>query len=577
MAKRKNNNPAPTVAGEFPIGIFVEPAPSSATDAAFAEIREMNANFIVGQQSTTPAATDWALEKAQANGLKILVTDTGVRWIQAEWIAQNDDSGEGIYLRRAGSIGQTFTTPDVDDLSLAIVSFKMNGEWPAGTSVTLSVYDNEEKAELLARSTLTGPVGSRYPEFRFARMPVTPEEPQYAVAPNRTYYMEFSLDGAERLGPFATGALGGNSGGQAYVDGSPAAFDLYFQLTLKTSRGGSISAFSPTGRPSDAYIETLVNHYRDHPAVLGYNLIDEPFAELYPMMKETSERLKALDPDRMIYTNHYPLNETGDSYYSLEGTPPLGYEEYYDRWLATNPDMFSFDFYPFKQEEFDEKPYYQSLEFFRGRSLATGIDFWAYIQSADYEYFQIAEPNERQIRFQVYSTLAYGAKGYVYWTYGTPSVIIEGKEMCKRAIILKDGSRNATYEYAKKVNAEVLKLGPALLSLTSKEVFHTGGLPPWSRPLPKDFFWQPSEGDASVPLIVASFENEDGKVFVMVVSKDLEQARTVTFQVSGNPGTIREVCKATGEEIETTYNGSSGMLSVNLSPGDGKLYALGER
>ena len=99
MGKRKNNNPTPTVAGEFPIGIFVEPTVRSATDEAYAEIREMNANFIVAQQSTTPAATDWALENAAANGVKMLVTDTGIRWIVSEWIAQDACDGEGVYLR----------------------------------------------------------------------------------------------------------------------------------------------------------------------------------------------------------------------------------------------------------------------------------------------------------------------------------------------------------------------------------------------------------------------------------------------------------------------------------------------
>ena len=574
MGKRRNNNPTPTVAGEFPIGIFVEPAGSSATDEAYAEIREMNANFIVAQQSTTPAATDWVLEKASANGIKILVTDTGIRWIQSEWIAQDDCGGEGVYLQGGGSLGQTFTVPDVDDLSLAFVSFKLAGGWPEGARATLDVYEDAKEGKLVASRTLTGPFESRYPEFRFATMPVDPKETVYTVAPRRTYYMELTLNGEEQLGAFATSSSKAYEGGQTFVDGAPADYDLYFQITLKSSRGGSISAFSPTGRPSDAFISTLVNHYRNHPAVLGYNLIDEPFGELYPMMQETSDRLRALDPNRMIYVNHYGINESGDHYYSLEGTPPMGYEAYYDQWLATEPDMFSFDFYPFKEEGTDEKPYYQSLEFFRERSLATGIDFWAYIQSVDYEYFQIMEPSEPQIRFQVYSTLAYGAKGYVYWTYGTPTVVIEGKEMCKRAIILKDGTRNDTYGYAAAVNGEVQKLGPALLSLTSREVYHSGGLPPWTRPLPTDFIWQPSEADRDAPLIVASFENEEGRQFAMVVSKDLERTRKISFLLSGKPNRVREICKTSGEEIETDYDLSAGTISVGLKPGDGRLFVL---
>jgi len=574
MGKRKNNNPTPAVAGEFPIGIFVEPAPDRTSDDTYAEIRAMNANFIVAQQLTTPAATDWALEQAQNNNVKILVTDTGIRWIQSEWLSQNDDDGEGVYLHQDGSIGQTFTTPDADDLSLAVISFKHNGEWPAGASVTLTVYDGPDKGARIAAMTLTGPVASRYPEFRLNEMPVAPDTPHYPVAANATYYLELTTDSETALGPFCTSATDRYEGGQAYVNGAPASCDLYFQITLKTSRGGTISAFSPTGRPSDAYIETLVAHYKSHPAVLGYNLIDEPFAELYPMMKETSDKIKSLDPDRLIYTNHYGLNEEGSSYYALDGTPPMGYADYYRLWLETNPDMFSFDYYPFKREGFDEKIHYQTLEYFREQSLLTGIDFWAYIQSVAYDYFGILEPNAQQMRFQVYSTLAYGAKGYVYWTYCTPSIIIDGQDWCHSGLILKDGSKNKTYAYAQTINGEVLKLGAILLTLVSKDVYVTGDLPPWTRPLPADYFWRPVGETENFPMIISSFENEEGELFVMVVNRDLEEARTFTFAISGDWSAIYEICKTTGEPIATHYNAAAGTLSVGLAPGDGKLFSL---
>ncbi|MCQ6562780.1 hypothetical protein [Paenibacillus mendelii] len=576
MGKRKNNNPTPTVSGEFPIGIFVEPSPSATSDATYAEIRAMNANFIVAQQLTTPATTDWALEKAEANQLKILVTDTGMRWIQSEWISQNDDDGEGVYLRKDHSIGQTFTTPGVDDLSLAILSFKKNGAWPEGIAATLSVYDSPSKEKHIISSTLIGPIESHYPEFRLNDMPVKPDTPHYPVAANTTYYMELTTDSQAELGPFSTSAADRYAGGQAYVNGSPASYDLYFQITLKTPHGGSISAFSPTGRPSDAYIETLVDHYKDHAAVLGYNLIDEPFGELYPMLKETSDRIKALDPGRMIYTNHYALNEEGTHYYSLEGTPPMGYEDYYKNWIATNPDMISYDYYPFKKEGFDEKVHYQTLAFFREQSLLNGLDFWAYIQSVAYDYFHILEPNEPQMRFQIYSTLAYGAKGYVYWTYCTPTGADPELAQIHDAIILTDGSKNETYEYAKTINGEILNIGSVLLSLTSLAVYHTGVVPPFTEPLPEDFFWQLAGGESAVPLIISYFENETGRKFIMVVNRDLEQAQSLTFSLSAELQAVQEVCKSTGNEIATTFHAAEGTLSVSLAPGDGRLYALGE-
>ncbi|MBP1996990.1 beta-galactosidase [Paenibacillus eucommiae] len=574
MKKRVNNNPSPAVAGEFPIGIFVEPPPAVATDAAYAEIRAMNANLIVANQSTTPATTDLALDKAAANGLMMLVSDTGLRWIQSEWISQNFDDGEGLYLRSGQSIGQTFTIPDVNELSLAILSFKKNGIWEEGTSVTLSIYDSPAKETPIVSSTLEGPLESNYPEFILNTMPVSADSPHYPVAAGTVYYMELTTDSGADLGPFRTSASDVYAGGQAYVNGDPLPFDLYFQITLKTPNGGTISAFSPTGRSSDDYIERLVAHYKSHPAMFGYNLIDEPFGELYPMMKEASDKIKELDPNRLIYTNHYAMDDSSAHYFALENGRPMDFAEYLNNWLDTNPDMVSFDYYPFKEEGIDEKPYYQTLEFIRTQSLGYGIDFWAYIQSSAYDTFSIIEPNEQQIRFQIYSTLAYGAKGYVYYTYYSTGE--RGKDQGHSALILRDGSKNATYDYAKQINGEVLKLGPVLLSLTSKEVYHTGHLPPSAQPLPPTFFWQPSGIEADVPMIISSFEDEAGKTFIMVVNKDLEQSQTLTFLLSGGVQSVKEVCKHTGEEVEAAYNPATSTVSADFAPGDGRLFAIGK-
>lgn len=563
-----------TVSGEFPIGIFVNPAPSETSDASYADIRAMNANFIVATNLlTTPATTDWALEKAAANDLKILVTDTGIRWIQSEWLSQNDDKGQGLYLRNDSFIGQTFTTPDVDDLSIMILSFKKQGVWPEGAALTLSLYNSPSKDTLIVKSELKGPFESDYPEFVLSEFPPEAHTSYYSVAANTTYYMELTTDSEVELGPFLTSETDAYAGGKAYVNGAPLPYDLYFQITLRTPHGGTISAFSPTGRPSDDYIEKLVNHYKDHPSVLGYNLIDEPFAELYPAMKETSDRIKALDPTRLIYTNHYALNDTGLHYFALENGRPMGYEDYINDWLATDPDMLSYDYYPYLASGVDEKVHYQTLEFLRKQCLLNDKDLWVYIQSVAYDTFFIVKPNESQMRFQVYSSLAYGVKGYVYFTYATEAGPgLEG--IMHDGLILPDGSKNDTYEYAKKINGEVLNLGSTLLSLTSLAVYHTGDLPPSTEALPSTFFLQPSSADAESSMIISYFENEVGRKFVMVVNKDLENERSYSFSLADRPQTIHEVNKMSGEEVPAAYEPSTGTLTVSLLPGEGKLYGL---
>ena len=60
----------------------------------------------------------------------------------------------------------------------------------------------------------------------------------------------------------------------------------------------------------------------------------------------------------------------------------------------------------------------------------------------------------------------------------------------------------------------------------------------------------------------------------MVVNRDMEHSQELTFSLSGELQAVNEVCKSTGEEIETNYNAADGMLSISLEPGDGRLYAL---
>ncbi len=96
---------------------------------------------------------------------------------------------------------------------------------------------------------------------------------------------------------------------------------------------------------------------------------------------------------------------------------------------------------------------------------------WFYIQSTGVQD-ELLAPNEAQLRYQIYSGLAYGVKGYMYFTYLTKPYEACGN--CHDALILRDGTKNDSYNWAKEINGEVLKLGPTLLSLTSQALYHTG-------------------------------------------------------------------------------------------------------
>lgn len=246
----------------------------------------------------------------------------------------------------------------------------------------------------------------------------------------------------------------------------------------------------------------------------------------------------------------------------------LTYEDYVYRWVSTQPDVLVYDHYPFLTNGSVHELYYPNLEVIRDQALGGSVDFWSYLQSVGINNW-LRMPSENDMRYQIYTNLAYGAKGFIYFTYTTPF----GDPSIHDAIILPDGTRNISYDWAKDLNAEVLNLGGALTKLTSQAVYHTGSLPAATTALPDDFFWQPD--DKTKPIIVSYFKDDQNREYVMIVNRDSEVNRTLSFTLSSNPAAIKEVSKVTGMEIDTNYNPGTGKMTAAFAPGEGKLYAIG--
>jgi len=274
-----------------------------------------------------------------------------------------------------------------------------------------------------------------------------------------------------------------------------------------------------------------------------------------------------LEKDGTAYVSGTPVN--GDFWFTLnQNLLPYSYEDYVYRWASKQPDFLLFDHYPFRTGGGFSNEYYANLEIIRRQALAASLDFWTYIQSVGITG-ALRSPSDSELRYNVYSSLAYGAKGLNYFTYETPAG--QG-ESFHDGIILPGGAQGPLYTSAQSVNGKVLKLGPTLKTLASQAVYHTGTLPSMTTALPAGFFWQPV--DAAQPLIIGYFKNDSGREYVMVVNKDTVNEKTVSFALSTKPANVTEISQSTGLETATDYHASSGILSALLAPGEGRLYAL---
>ncbi len=200
----------------------------------------------------------------------------------------------------------------------------------------------------------------------------------------------------------------------------------------------------------------------DGPACWGYRLWDEPNAKMFDQLAVRVNKLRQVRPGRLGYINLYP------NYANDRQLGAAGYEEYVQRFLKTvDVDVLSMDHYPpFKPKTDGRRRYCQNLETMRKHSVSKRIPFWNYFNTAPFGPH--TDPTEAQIRWQVYTSIAYGAKGVAYFTYGTPDTFEFPKGS---AILQRDGSRTRHWYQARRINARIKKLGPTLMQLRSTGVY----------------------------------------------------------------------------------------------------------
>ncbi|UCD52928.1 MAG: hypothetical protein JSW27_09870, partial [Phycisphaerales bacterium] len=221
--------------------------------------------------------------------------------------------------------------------------------------------------------------------------------------------------------------------------GNARALDLAAQAGVKLFVGDG--RFSQPGEE----LRRAAESYRDHPALAGYLLRDEPSVGAFAALATARDALKAIDPVHWSYVNLLP------TYASPTQLGCATYPEHVRRFmLEFRPEVLSFDHYPILEGDRLRGDYFQNLEWIRQSSLEFGTPFWAFALTCPHKPYPM--PTLGHIRFQTWSNFAYGAKGLQYFTYWTPQ---PGTWDFHDAPIKLDGTRSATWEILKAFNEEV--------------------------------------------------------------------------------------------------------------------------
>jgi hypothetical protein len=319
-------------------------------------------------------------------------------------------------------------------------------------------------------------------------------------------------------------------------------------LTMAAEAGIKLFVFDPevTNNP-----EAVVAKHRDHPAVAGYFVADEPTFGPGGWSSGTWKgevnlgdivaRLKKADPARQPYINLFP------NYASPQQLGTSTYQEHVERFVAEVPgiEFLSFDHYPIAGYRV-RNSWYENLEILSKAARKKGVPLWAYALTSTHYDFTPATPEH--LKLQMHVNLAYGAQVLQYFPYWAPG----GDHW--HAPINCDGTRSKLYGYLKELNANLQTLAPIFKGARVVNIGHTGPLPQWraggqNNPAP----WSPCASPIpqgtqpylpSAPIVAFAARGQSGAVVstlqkgdrrhLVVVNKDYAHMLALEIALDGS-------------------------------------------
>ena len=236
----------------------------------------------------------------------------------------------------------------------------------------------------------------------------------------------------------------------------------------------------------DEVVRMVCDDYRGYPALYGYDLIDEPGADKFPLLAALVELFRKYDPDRICLINLFPNYAEPESQLKT-----ADYEEYIEQYLETvKPDVLSYDHYHLRwtkarDERCDVTDPAEVEAYVAGRTNADRLGFYLNLEDVRYyclkhdvpymlivllnEHYNYRYLTREEISYEVWQTLAYGCTALSYFTYWTP-----GGGVFTNCMISEAGEKTVHYYDVQAINAAVRPIGERIAQTRSAAVFHVG-------------------------------------------------------------------------------------------------------
>lgn len=211
-------------------------------------------------------------------------------------------------------------------------------------------------------------------------------------------------------------------------------------------------------------LDALIARVRKHPALYAYFITDEPDASKFPALGKLVAHLRDRDPQHLAYINLFPTYANNEQL-GTKGDVVTAYREHLRLYVEqVKPSLISYDHYQFRLKD-DSRQYFLNLAMIRRAAQEAGVPFLNIVQACTWAPDAMRIPNPDELRYLVYTTVAYGAQGISYYVYAHPNHY--------GSLVNLDGVPGPLYHAVKSYNREFAAMAKELQPLRSLVVHHT--------------------------------------------------------------------------------------------------------
>lgn len=327
---------------------------------------------------------------------------------------------------------------------------------------------------------------------------------------------------------------------------------------------------------ADKFAKRLKEH-KKYSSFAGLYGRDEPFGFEFPYLKQVSERfydVVGADNSTALYFNSLSYqcsdgmltNGWGDGNMEESWTLDIYLDEYFK--ATKGAKFYTYDLYPFINGGNFRSTYFENLQLVKDRTAEEKLPFFTFVQGGgkydNQEEYDI--PDEGMMWWSISTSLAYGAKGYQFFTYTHPEVFFNG-ESGTCGFIGRYGEKTERWYYAQNINRHTAAIDHVLLNSAHMGIIANGDSP---APIPekgrlKSFRALKSvEGDDS---IVGCFDYKGRTAYYAVNNSTTKDKAKVVLNFDN-----RYAYEVIQNANSYSLKGKS--LTLTLAPGEGALVVL---